>query len=254
MACGPIFDPRRACAGLLRVDQRRNRKRNRASPPPYRRQLRAICSSRGFVQLFSLRRNVPRRTFPRGGAGLLRERFFGSSRMTFPLQCLKHGLRPFTRDFLYTASFPFFEIAFRLLARFVGNRAFSRRRQLHARATRLRKTDGDCLFRRTRAVLTSPNSLDFFADKLTGLGRGCLAFALVPACAFECLLFRHRKRGSSQRRTVAIKMRLSGTKRAPNGRPPRRGNVRASARADTIAAAWGKLSACSRSNSHFMVI
>jgi hypothetical protein len=59
------------------------------------------------------------------------------------------------------------------------------RRELDAGSTGLRQTDGDCLFRGSRAMFAFADVLDLFADELSGLRRWRFAFARILARALE---------------------------------------------------------------------
>ena len=78
---------------------------------------------------------------------------------------------------------PASKIARRLLAGLIGSLSGARWRKVDARASRLRKTDGDSLLGGARTVLALADMVYFFADKFTRLRRWRLAGFLVGTCA-----------------------------------------------------------------------
>src|SRR5947209_8037852 len=71
------------------------------------------------------------------------------------------------------------------LARAFRGRAFLRRREVHARTSRLRKADRDGLFRGACTVLAATDMLHLLLHELAGLRRGGLALALVLGGTIE---------------------------------------------------------------------
>jgi hypothetical protein len=84
------------------------------------------------------------------------------------------------------------QIAARLLAGPRRNSAsLLRRRKTDACASRLRKTDGDGLLGRSRAVLAATDVVNLFSDEFSSYGRGRFALARRLARALDGSLFRH---------------------------------------------------------------
>src|SRR5262249_9122848 len=126
------------------------------------------------------------------------------------LQRLRHGARharPAARAALAPARFV---RVFRATARARFGLALARRRQVDARAPRLRQAGGDRLPWRARSVLAAADLVDLLADELARLGRGRLALALVLAGLLDGSLVRHR-----QSPRVAVDRRPRGA--APGG-------------------------------------
>src|SRR4030095_13403897 len=130
---------------------------------------------------------------PRGGASLPRKRLFRSGGPAFALERLRNCARPGPRWRFGLAFRPLLELALGFAARFLRSRAFLRRRQLYSSPASLRQTDHNCLFGRSRTVFSLADMFHFLAHKLTGLGRGRLAFALVLASTFNCFFFWHNR-------------------------------------------------------------
>jgi hypothetical protein len=85
----------------------------------------------------------------------------------------------------------FCTVALRLVAGALRCIAFTRFRQLHACAARLRKSDSDSLLGIGGAMLSFANVVHFFADKFAGLSAGRFAFFSVSLGAFNYFLFWH---------------------------------------------------------------
>jgi hypothetical protein len=66
-----------------------------------------------------------------------------------------------------------------------------RRRKADACTSRLRKTDGDGLLGRSRAVLAATDVVNLFSDKFSSYGRGRFTRAHRLARALDGSLFRH---------------------------------------------------------------
>src|ERR1041384_4201181 len=108
--------------------------------------------------------------------------------MPFALQGSRSCARSLGR-LLGALFLPLLKIARGLLAGLF--RSLLGRRQVHSSAPRLRETDGDCLFGRSRAVLSFTNMLDLFADKLSGLRAWRFSFFLIFFRSFQSFFFRH---------------------------------------------------------------
>jgi hypothetical protein len=117
-------------------------------------------------------------------------------RVSFALQHIGGGARPFRARLGRLVAGPLLRIARSLLARTLAGLARFRRLQLHPGAARFGEPDGDRLLGRPGAVFALANMLDLFMDEFSGLRGGRLAFAGVLACAFDGFLFRHTVRSA----------------------------------------------------------
>src|SRR5262249_11946449 len=78
-----------------------------------------------------------------------------------------------------------------LVARALGLLTWRRRLQLHPRAARLRKTNGDRLLRRACAVLALADVVKLLPDEFPRLGRGRFPLLLIALRARQCLFVWH---------------------------------------------------------------
>ena len=75
---------------------------------------------------------------------------------------------------------------------FLRRRGSLRRwREFHTGFARFRKPNGNCLLGVLNAVLPFPHVVDLFADELSGLRCGRVAFTSILVGAFDGLLFGH---------------------------------------------------------------
>jgi hypothetical protein len=110
------------------------------------------------------------------------------------LQCAQRGARPLGGDLLRPAARTLGRIALSLFARAIRCSPALRGRQLHPRAARLRKSNGDRLFSRTGAVLPLPDVFYLLAHKLPGLRARSLSFTRVLPRSLDGCFFRHSAR------------------------------------------------------------
>lgn len=80
-------------------------------------------------------------------------------------------------------------------------RALLWRLEIHARATRLRKTNGYGLLRGAGSVFALPDVLHFLSHELTGLSGGRLTLPFVSPGPLDRSLFRHVNLQSRQSAT-----------------------------------------------------
>jgi len=82
-------------------------------------------------------------------------------------------------------------IAFGSGFRLFRDATFFRRRQFHARSSRLRQADCNSLLRRPRSMLTFPDVIHLLAYELSGLRAGRFTFPGILTSSFDCLFFGH---------------------------------------------------------------
>src|SRR5262245_10619793 len=82
-------------------------------------------------------------------------------------------------------------VPFRPFADLRGSPAPLRWPELYSGTTGFRKTDGDGLLRRTRAVFAFSDVVHLLAHELAGLRRARFPLFLVPFGAFQRFLLRH---------------------------------------------------------------
>src|SRR5262245_15831505 len=100
---------------------------------------------------------------------LLRERGGRGSLVTFPLQGMLDGSRSFRVRLVTGATLAGTIGALGTAPRPFGGLAFGRRRQFHAGAAGLGKSNGHCLLRRARPVLARANVLHLLLDEFPRL-------------------------------------------------------------------------------------
>lgn len=152
--------------------------------------------------LASRRGSLRTRASTRCRACLPRKGCMGGGRRPFPLQ------RPFgrTRSFSGGLGPSRCTVATRVGAgctfpSSLRRRAFFRRLEIHARAARLRKTNGYGLLRGARSVFALADVLHFLTHELTGLSARRLSLPLIPAGPLDCSLLRHVNLQSPQTAT-----------------------------------------------------
>jgi hypothetical protein len=152
---------------------------------PHRRTLRAS-------RLPCRRGSLPGRPFGSGGTGLPRERRRRCRLTSLVLQ------RPFRgcgsirgRLAAGQRTVPALVGALGAAPRLLGHLSLCRRREIHARATRLGETDRDRLFGRTRTVFAFADVVYLLAHELSGLSGRCFAFAPVAPRPLNRFLLWH---------------------------------------------------------------
>ena len=148
--------------------------------------------SLGAARLLGCGRTIGRAAVAGRGARMLRECLVRRSGMSLPLECVLRCPRAFGRRLslgglaLSAAPSPF-----RAAACAFRRFAFGGRRQVNARASRLRKAYGNRLLRRAGAMFPFANMVDLLADKLAGLRRSRFALTFVASGPSNCVLVWH---------------------------------------------------------------
>jgi hypothetical protein len=121
--------------------------------------------------------------------GMPRERRRGGSLRSFAPQRTQGGSR--TRPGRCRMVAVSFQFAPGLFSRRRRGGTPGRRRDFHSSPARLRKANGNRLFRRSRAMHAFPDMMDGLAHKFSGLRRGGLSLALRLPGPFKSSVFWH---------------------------------------------------------------
>jgi len=104
--------------------------------------------------------------------------------MAFVLQGPGHCASPFAGAGMSASFFSFTEILLRALSNGFRCGPLFWRSKPYSRPARLGQTNGDCLLRRARSMLSFAHMVNLFPHELTRLARWRLALPLRPARSF----------------------------------------------------------------------
>ena len=127
------------------------------------------------------------------GVRVARERLARCGLMSFTLQSAAGSARSLRRSSSAMRFAALGRIALSLLTGSFRCLAFSGRAQLDSRTPRFRQADRDGLLSRASAMLALPDVVHFFANELSRLSAGRLAFPRILPGALHRFRFRHVK-------------------------------------------------------------